>query len=343
MIKVKILFLIIFLISLQENSVAQKRQQVEKRIFKENIFIAKNLFFPDDYELFRPVIFAFDSESNNQFIYDYSQKNLFRIKFKNGEIDNFVEIGLGKGSGPGEFRNPTDICMSKTNNNKKLVIIDPELTRVSIWDIESDLYERSFKPKKFNPFRVACTSSDIIIHNTIGSKKGDYLVYDYQGNELNSYKDPQKNKNSFLDSGYIEADSEFIYFSSQGRPILKSINRTSKKISEKLFIEPSIGENRTSITTEGEFRVEKKDKNFIYQSSGIAIKGDYLLVLYSGRKDAFGNIIDFYDKKSLEYKFSSKIDLFSQKMSISNNNLLVRGYDREQMSTVFKYYTIELD
>jgi hypothetical protein len=339
----KTLSLILILVSFQKNSIAQNSQQVAERVFKENIFEVKNLFLPDDHDLFRPVISVFDSESHKQYVYDYSQKNLFMINLKNFDADNLVKIGLGEGSGPGEIRNPTDICMSKTTNNKKLIVIDTDLSRVNIWNIETNKFEKSFKPKKFNPFRVACTSSDIVIYNTLGSKRGDYLVYDYKGNELNSFNDPQKNRNAFLDSGYIEADSEYIYYASQGRPTLKNIDRSSKKFVERFSIEPSANKNKISRSTEGEYIMEKKAENFIYQSRGIGLYDNYVLVLFSGRKDAFGNIIDFYDKKSLDYKFSSRIDLYSQQMTISDNILLVRGYDRELNSTVFKYYTIGID
>lgn len=338
----KPLFLLLFFVLVLQSSYAQKNRDVQ-RTFKENIFKATNSFAPDDYDLFRAVIFTYSSKSGKQYVYDYSQKNLFGINFNDKKVTELFEIGKGVGSGPGEFRNPTDICINKTDDGEKLVIIDTDLSRVSIWNIESNIFENSFKPKKFSPFRVACTSTDIVIFNTLGSERGDFLVYDYKGIEKQSFKDSKKGKSPFLDSGYIEADSQFIYYVSQGKPLIRSIDRESKKVLERTIIESSLKENKASKSAEGDYIVEKRDKNFVYQSRGIELYQDYLIVLHSGRKDAFGNILDFYEKSTLEYQFSSKIDLFSQQMSISGNVLLVRGFDQEQKTTVFKYYTLHLD
>tara|TARA_R110002124_G_scaffold194258_3_gene361378 strand:- start:23156 stop:24178 length:1023 start_codon:yes stop_codon:yes gene_type:complete len=338
-------FFLAFFLCLVINNIckAQTSQSEDiNRIYK-NVFIEKGFYDPEEFDLYRPDVFTYDSDLEEHFIYDYSQKNLYQISLKSYRSNQYTKLGNGNGSGPGEFRNPTDICIGNTSKGKKLVVIDSDLSRVSIWDLDKNIFESSFKPKKFNPFRLACTNTDIIIYNSLGSKKGDYLVFDYNGNELSSFKDPQENKNTFLDSGYIDADSEHIYYSSQGRPILKKINRIDKKFESKLFIEPTVGENKTSKKTEGDYIIEKRDKDFIYQSRGIGLFEDFIVVLYSGRKDAFGNVLDFYNKTTLKYNFSSKIDLYSQFMSLSNNILLVRGCDQELKKTIFKFYSIEMN
>jgi len=338
-------FLLTFFLCLVFNNIcrAQISQSEDINRTYKNVFIEKGFFDPEEFDLYRPDVFTYDSDLEEYFIYDYSQKNLYQISLKSYRVNKYNKLGNGNGSGPGEFRNPTDICIGNTSLGNKLVVIDSDLSRVSIWDLDKSIFESSFKPKKFIPFRLSCTNTDIIIYNSLGSKKGDFLVFDYNGNELSSFSDPQENKNTFLDSGYIDADSEHIYYSSQGRPILKKINRSNKKIESKLFVEPTVGENKASIRTQGDYIIEKRDQNFIYQSRGIGLFEGYIVVLYSGRKDAFGNVLDFYDKKTLNYNFSSKIDLYSQFMTLSNNILLVRGYDQKLEKTIFKFYSIEMN
>lgn len=317
------------------------QQESTTRVYKD-IFVAKDSFYPEDYELFRATLFTYDSENKQLYIYDYEQNNLFNTSISDYKIDGFKEIGRGKGSGPGEFRNPTSVCIGYTNTGTKIVIVDSDLARVSVWNGESENFERSFATKRFSPFRVACTSSEIIVFSSVGSKKGDYLIFNYEGKEIGSIEDPQENKNIFLDSGYIVANSKNAFYSSSGRPFIKKFSLDSDASLSKLFIEPQISPNKISKPyQQGDYILEKRDENFIYQSRGIGVFENYILMLYSGRKDAYSNTIDFYDF-DLNYQFSSNIDLFSQYMTVSGNILLVRGFDNDIKKAVFKFYQINL-
>ena len=315
---------------------------LNKRISIKNIFTELESYDPEDYDLFRASVFTFDAKTNQQYIYDYAQKNLFRIKFKDFNVTNVIAIGNGSGSGPGEFRNPTSMCIGNTEEGGKVVVIDSDLSRVTVWNVETGALLSSFTTKKFAPFRVACTESRIVLFNSLGSKKGDYLIVDYEGSEIESILDPQKNKNAFLDSGYLVANLNSVFNSSQGRPILKKFHFDKKDPKSTIFIEPKIGENSIDRNKQGDYWIEKRDKDFIYQSRGIGLFDKYVVVLHSGRKDAYGNTLDFYDQESLEYQFSSEIDLYSQYMSISGNVLLVKGFDPNLDKSLFKFYEIHL-
>lgn len=52
-----------------------------------------------------------------------------------------------KGSGPDEFRNPTDMCVSNSNGKERIVVADGSLTRIYVWDGNSNNLIQSLKPK----------------------------------------------------------------------------------------------------------------------------------------------------------------------------------------------------
>lgn len=306
-----------------------------KLITKNNLFNEINAYIPEDYNLFRASVFTYDIENNQQFVYDYTQKNLFRIQFKDFRVFDVVPIGNGSGSGPGEFRNPTSMCIGNTIEGKKLVVIDSGLSRVTVWDSKTGNLLKCFTTKRFSPFRVACTQSIIILFNSLSLKKGDHLVMNNESSEIGGIKDPQKKKNAFLDSGYLVANSKSVFNSSQGRLLLKKFDLEMGTQQSTVFIKPKIGENKIDREKQVDYLIEKRDKDFIYQSRGIGIFENYVLVLHSGRKDAYGNTIEFYDQESLECQFSAEIDLCSQYMSVSAKVLLVRGFDQDLKKNYF--------
>ena len=63
-----------FFLTLNFISLAQS-----SRVFKDDFLIESQNFYPSDYDLFRPVIFAMGKSENEFIIYDYSQHNLYSL------------------------------------------------------------------------------------------------------------------------------------------------------------------------------------------------------------------------------------------------------------------------
>ncbi|HAH49948.1 MAG TPA: hypothetical protein DCL80_01215 [Balneola sp.] len=313
----------------------------EARIFKEDFIIEKQSFYPSEYELFRYVIFGMEENRNNFFIYDYSLLNLYLLEEGASQTFKVQTLGDGKGSGPREFRNPSDICIV----NQKVIISDADLARISIWDAASHQLIRSFKTKKFVPYRIACYDDKIIAYNSSGSKEGNFLVYNLDGVLIKGITDNTLSKDGFIDSGYIVADSTFIYFGSEGKSELKKYNYLTGnlvqvsntivgKIENKSRI--SISKNEDEITT-------KRASDFKYQTRGIGLFENWLIVFHSGRKDAHGSTLDFYNKVTLEYLFSEKIDHTFSSIDIKADKLLINSYDFERKEREFFVYKIKND
>lgn len=277
------------------------------------------------------------------FIYDYAMNNLFSINLSEENTGLKNMIGGGRGSGPDEFRNPTDICVSKAAGKERIFVADASLARISIWDGVSKNLISSFKTKRFIPYRITCTYNEVIAYNNAGNKSGNFLVYNLDGKLINGIHDETLSKDGFLDSGDITADEEFIYFASEGKTELRKYNYQKNDIVNiKNTIEKMEGENKVERKSTGSEEVlTKRSAEFKYQSRGIGIFNDYLLVLYSGRKDAHGKIIDLYNKNDLTYQFSTNLEHLFSRVNVSNDKLLINAYDFERDERLF--YVFELN
>jgi len=314
------------------------------RVFKNDYLTEIQKFYPSDYDLFRPVIFALSKFKNEFIVYDYSQNNLYSINKEKGSRGLLSEIGQGRGSGPKEFRNPTDICITNYKKEQSIIVSDSDLARISIWDLDSKVLIKSFKTKRFVPYRLSCYENRIIVYNNSGSKDGNYLIYNTDGQLLKGIKDNTLSKDGFLDSGYIVADSSFIYFGSEGKSEIKRydyLHETPVQVSST--IEKIESENKLNISKSDEEIRTKRDNDFKYQTRGIGLFNDKLIVFHSGRKDAHGNVIDFYNKKNLEYEFSVEISNVFSSIDIQENRLLINAYDFDKKEREFYVYEIKSD
>ncbi|MEO9887423.1 MAG: hypothetical protein ABJR05_06350 [Balneola sp.] len=321
-------------------AIIKNNNATKERVFINDTLLKVGSFFLSDYELYRAPIFQIDISSDKLFAYDYSQKNLFRLDLVDYKINGYESIGNGLGSGPGEFRNPTDICVLSSTESNKVIIIDADLSRVSIWDVNSEEFTKSFKTKKIVPFRVACSDEKIIVYNSNGSKFGDYQIYDKEGNFLGGMNQGETPKDAFLDSGYIVSEKEKLYFTSEGRSEIKKYDLEKLNlIYEQSLVDAQEDPNTLSREKNEESISIKRSKSFKYNSRGIGIVDNFLVVLFSGRKDAHGKIVDFYDESNLNYMFSVLVDQFASGMSVRDGLIILDSYNfdkKERELILFK-------
>jgi len=65
--------------------------------------------------------------------------------------------------------------------------------------------------------------------------------------------------------------------------------------------------------------------------------------LHSGRTDAWGDIIDFYDNSDLSYKFSVMLPELAQDMYVTENVVIVEAFDRDTKERYLKLFKISTD
>ncbi len=334
----------IFFIFLEWKVVAA--QEVEnssmKREFKE-VIKEEWRFLPSDYDLFRAEIYTISKDYSALYIFDYTKRNLFKLSIQNGEVVDIEEVGNGQGAGPGEFRNPTDMCISATTKGEKLVVIDSELARVSIWDVRTGKFENSFNPKKFVPFRISCNNDKLLIYNTSGSKDGNYLIYNFDKELVVGIKDDRVEPNTFLDAGEVVGNESSIYFASTGRSELKKFSITNKTLELSNSLVDAIVDNKTDIKVDKRMRIEKRHKDFQFLTAGIGEFKEYIMVLYSGEKHGHGKSIDFYNKHTLNYEFSTQLEFWSNYMSVQGNMIVLDSFDDNRKERMLMAFSINLE
>lgn len=323
-------------------------QNFEQTRAIENIeMLEVGSFYPSDIGLFRPELVTFDAYRNKFFIYDYGIRNLVSVNFLELTDHNSTtvkEIGNGFGSGPGEFRNPTGICLVNDEKTSKVVLVDPDLARVSIYDGNSDKLLKSFRPKRFVPFRVACNKTNIVLFNAMYHPQGSIAVYDYEGNLVTHIKESGRNKNnvSSMESGHLTVNDEQIYYAGQDIEILKRFSLGDYSFKGKtMFVQAKNNIDGIHITNNGEEVVYKKSEGYLYRSRGIGANDEVVMVFYSGREDAYGNIIDFYSTDDLSYLYSSSIDGLANEMNLYNDYLLLNIFDFDRRENFLKLYKLD--
>ncbi|MAO65907.1 MAG: hypothetical protein CL666_13010 [Balneola sp.] len=342
----RILFCFSFFIVVYVQGQPKVENSNKDRIFKENVISEIASFYPSDEGLFRPELVVFDAIQHKVFIYDYGIRNLVSLKFEdssNFNIIAFEEIGNGVGSGPGEFRNPTGICLNNEKGVSRVVIVDPDLAKVSIWNGADGELVKSFRPKKFVPFRVTCNSNGIALYNSGFHSDGSIAVYDYDGNLITYLAEPGRKKEnvSMMENGHLAMNSENIFYSGTDEGILKKYSYLNKKFQEKVnFVEFKESKEKVVASKTNNEVTYKRNKESVFHSRGIGVNDKNVWVFYSGRKDAYGNLIDFYSVDNLAYEFSIKIAELAKGMVTNGRYIILDTFDFERRENYLKIFRL---
>ncbi|MDZ7807122.1 MAG: hypothetical protein U5K71_08390 [Gracilimonas sp.] len=343
------IFLILFLFICTNLSKSQnlldshsENSKIE-RVFKANLLNEIGTVYLSDVELFRPTLYAFETDLNKLFVYDYGHRNLYSVLLEslteNTDVAKLKEVGAGVGSGPKEFRNPTDMCIT----DNKVIVIDPDLARVTIWDVNSETLLSSFRPKKFVPFRIACNEEKIVLYNANPGDKGDLVVYDHEGSLL-SYlidKEKQMSDSDLMESGYLSMNDSTVVFARTDVELMKAFDHKQMQLDGKeLYVSTNFKETKSDITQGKEQVVYKRSDEFLYRSRGVGIYENYVIILYSGRTDAYSKTLDFYNLDDLSYAFSVKLEHFTNTMRINGDVAVMKTYDLDRKENMLTFYKL---
>lgn len=317
----------------------------QERVFKSDVIENIGSVYLSDVDLFRPLLVVFDPDLRKLAVYDYAYRNLYVVQLKNTpgfEIEEVKELGGGEGSGPREFRNPTDLCLAGSGEEAKVVIIDPDLVRVSIWGLKSNNFIGSFRPNKFVPFRLACNKEKIILYNAGYQEEGDLVIYDYEGNQISYLKEHNHRKKpdiSRMESGFLTMNDSVIVFTRTDTELMTKYDHQEMRFLQKeLYADANLEQNQTITTSTDEEVITKRSDDYLYRSRGVGLYKDYIVMLYSGRKDSYSNTIDFYRTDNLDYSFSVQTDSYMNRLVINNDVLILRTYDKERKENYLEFY-----
>lgn len=348
----KTIKIIVFLGLIFHSGFAQNSNSGLTRTFNEGVITELGSVVPSEYGFFRVSSFGLNISYGRKHLvfYDYSTHNLYEMVLsglEDPEVLEVNEIGNGKGSGPGEFRNPTDLCITKTGNQSLVILADPELSRITLWDLDSKRIIHSFNPK-IMPFRISCGNKKITVFNDSQSQGGGFGIYDLRGNLLGQFENVNKsphNGNIFVNSGYIVQNESDIYYAGEGNiSIVKVGIKNLRSSHQNSIVESRSFKNDVVIETPDKNTVKtKRGDKYIYMSRDAGIIDQYLVVLHSGRTDAWGDIIDFYDTSDLSYKFSVMLPEFAQDMYVTENIIIVEAFDSNAKERYLKLFKISTD
>ncbi len=213
MIGLSVLVLVGFMLSLilfergeQNKVLTLVEPKYRKQVVSERIWIdakLKNLLNLTSF-LFQPVMVPRLDRDSNIYIFDYGDMKIKKFS-KDGKF--IMEIGKGRGKGPGEFVNPTDFIVDKYNN---ILVCDPVNGLLTKFDSTGKVI-KTLRPKN-NPYRLALKGNNLVIQFSYGEDL--FGLYDLDGNFKFSFgKDivPEQSKFPILMAGEIDIEGNYLY------------------------------------------------------------------------------------------------------------------------------------
>lgn len=197
-----------------------KRQPVVERKIKETKFRKIQTIDLESLKIYQPSnIKVVDSE--NIYLLDFSVPAVKKINIKNLDILN---IGKGKGKGPGELINPTDYFI---DDNQNIWIVDGGLNSILRFNSKNE-FKHSVKIKHLIYRGVISSDGNLFLISSSGENL--FLKYNYDS-LINSFGQiiSQQQKYAILLSGKVEIDKDNnLYFATDRSNLLISYTPNGK-------------------------------------------------------------------------------------------------------------------
>jgi hypothetical protein len=242
----------------------------------------------------------------NQEIYvlDYGDMKVKKFS-RDGRFLGF--IGKGKGKGPGEFVNPTDLGIDTLFN---IWVSDAATGLLTCFDQRGNVV-KTFRLKSV-PFRVSLRENqEFIIQRPAGS---DHLfeLYDSTGNFKFSFGRgiiPEQSQSPILINGYMASSGSFLYFSFKYFGFIMCFDLDRRRIQYLVKTVDDIPTPKVDTRRVGDALVMKIASETPVASSGISLGEGKIFIKASARLASFEHvtIIDSYSRKDGRYLYSFKI------------------------------------
>ncbi len=163
------------------------RQKSYKREYcKNSVSVLYKLAFDSttvDSMIYRPTFCKFD-EAGNIYVMDYSTFYIHKFSpVKNSHRYIHTYFGRGKGKGPGEFVNPTDLKIYKD----KIYIADPSNACVEVYSTSGKFIKWITLENHLLPMRLAIINNQLIIEPEAHTQGDLFYLYDCSGKLISSF------------------------------------------------------------------------------------------------------------------------------------------------------------
>jgi hypothetical protein len=245
-------------------------------------------------DIYRPTFLEFD-ENGNLYILDYSSMLINRIHLDSGITDTF---GEGKGRGPGEFINPTDMYVK----DSKIYVADPVQGKIVAYESQGQNF-REYRLQASHPQRIAYVHDEKLVYlpQIFPSPSDIFKIFNFAdtsysgefGQVIHGIHDEAPLSLSH-DGFLIESGArEFIYMPMYMGYLAKYRNEEIANVRSTIdgLQSPEI------IETAGNYRL---DPESIYTAFNGSLSTDYLFVIayHPSIKQLF---LDIYNRKDLSY------------------------------------------
>lgn len=291
-----IIFLLIPLLTSTSGTWERELQDPGKRIFVNAPERISQINLTE-LEIFGPVIMSTASDGGIA-LFDYATHTGYFLHPGDHELP--VQIGDGKGGGPREFVNPTDIAFDSDGN---IWIADTRQGRISVWDRYGNLLQ-TINPAPRRPHRITITKNRCIIFG-MGSDHSVFKIMDTRGNKIKNIENIGSDAMGWVMKyeGSLTSESDAFIYTGVWYGIIRKYNEGGELVYSRGTIEP-VGpaelEYRNVDGTRGV--LAPRDVPIATLSSTIA--NDNLYLLSIDNKDRKTRMIDVYELATGDYRYS---------------------------------------
>ena len=306
------------------------------RVYEDSLKLISSTLL-EDYNLYEIGPLEIDSEGNLIF-FDFS--NTFRIAYvPDGDLDEMLFFGNGKGKGPSEFGKPFDL---KFDDDGSIWLADVENYKIQKWSSKGDLIFEFKTPKYVRPSKIDYDekTKEIIILSEQYTPSGVLYVFDENGDLKNAFQKPiEKETRSVLyfESEIVSTGSDFI-LAGAVKPFLRYYSNDGNLIYSKGIVG---FENPEKILSR-EGRVTSRNKDLVravvdlQYSNGIVYAG-----ISNKKNERWIRFLDKYKPNNGEYIASLELKLPAKYFAISENKLFVIEYNWNDEKTYLSEYLFE--
>lgn len=287
----------------------------------------------EELELYRPEIIDADSKGNLA-IFDYSQFKIFY--FPNDFSGAYTTFGSGKGRGPDEFINPTDLKFDEKGN---VWLIDPSQARLTIWSSNGDIL-KTVTPKPVIPERLAISQTSYGILSNSYRSEGLLYLFDRSTDQSFGFQqidDSELRDDIFATSGFLSMNEERLVFAGFNIGFIRTYDEKGELITARKTIRDP-GYQKANVTVDGNETTWTRPDKMTYATMALEVDDKYIYSLYLGKSKGWCRVIDVYLVSNGDYSHSIKLTNQAIDLMVSEDYFIIREYDAHTKRELISYY-----
>lgn len=306
------------------------------RVFEDSLKLISSSLL-EDYNLYEIGPLEVDNKGN-LVLFDFT--NTFKIAFvPNGDLDEMLFFGNGKGKGPSEFGKPFDL---KFDDEGNIWLADVGNFKIQKWSPQGKLLIEFKAPKYVRPSKIDYDESrkEIIVLSEQYTPNGVLYIFNENGDLKNAFQKPKKNETRsvlYFESEIVSIDEGFIIAGA-----VKPFFRYYKNNGDLVYSKGIVGYQNPEKILSREGRVTSRSKDLIRAVVDLQYSNGVIYAGISNKKnDRWIRFLDKYKPENGEYMASLKLNLPTKYFALHKNKLFTIEYNSNDKKTYLSEYLIE--